>query len=415
MYLGVIQIKILNFGSCNIDYVYSLDHIVRIGETQSTHKLELFPGGKGLNQSIAISRAGCKVFHAGCIGYDGKLLIDTLSENGVDISYVRSVDEKNGHAVIQVSDKGENSIFLYGGSNEAVTESFIDEVLLDFSDGDILVLQNEITNVPYLVKKAYAKGMQIVFNPSPFDESLKKIDLSMLSYLVLNEIESFELSGYEAPETALSYFKDKFPDLKIIITLGGEGSIYGDSEQQIYQRAFMTDVVDTTAAGDTFTGYFVAGLALWESVARSLEMASAAASIAVSKKGAAPSIPYRGEVDAALQRPRYKNETKKELAYARIMAYVRDNTKDGSLAELAKILNYSVVYTGTLVKKYTDKTFSELLQAERLALAAELLKKSTMSVSDIITHVGYENRSFFRRKFKEIYGFNPLEYRNMRD
>ena len=121
--------KILNFGSCNIDYVYSMDHIVRVGETQSTYQLEIFPGGKGLNQSIAIARAGASVYHAGCIGSDGEMLTELLTKSGVNVSYVRTVDAKNGHAIIQVSAKGENSIFLYGGSNEMISESFIDFVL----------------------------------------------------------------------------------------------------------------------------------------------------------------------------------------------------------------------------------------------------------------------------------------------
>ena len=133
--------KILNFGSCNIDYVYSLDHIVRVGETETTNKLEIFPGGKGLNQSIAASKAGVKVYHAGCVGYDGNLLTDILSENGIDISYLRKTPEKIGHAVIQVSNKGENSIFLYPGSNEMVSEDYIDDVLENFDSGDIILLQ----------------------------------------------------------------------------------------------------------------------------------------------------------------------------------------------------------------------------------------------------------------------------------
>ena len=149
--------KILNFGSCNIDYVYSIDHIVRVGETQSTNRLDIFPGGKGLNQSIAIARAGAKVYHAGCVGYDGDMLTELLSDSGVDISYVRTTDIKNGHAIIQVDSNGNNSIFLYGGSNDMVTEEYIDSVLEHFEAGDILLLQNEISNVEYIIKKASKK------------------------------------------------------------------------------------------------------------------------------------------------------------------------------------------------------------------------------------------------------------------
>ena len=131
--------KILNFGSCNIDYVYSLDHIVEAGETETSYKRETFPGGKGLNQSIAVAKAGAKIYHAGCTGCDGDILSDILSENGVDISYLKKVSENNGHAVIQVSAKGENSIFIYPGSNEAVSKDYIDAVLENFGQGDIIL------------------------------------------------------------------------------------------------------------------------------------------------------------------------------------------------------------------------------------------------------------------------------------
>lgn len=132
--------KILNFGSCNIDYVYSLQHIVKIRETETTHTLETFPGGKGFNQSIAVSRAGAKIYHTGCVGNDSKMLTDILQKNGVDISYLKTVDTKNGHAVIQVSSKGENSIFLYPGSNEMITKEYVDTVLDKFDADDIIIL-----------------------------------------------------------------------------------------------------------------------------------------------------------------------------------------------------------------------------------------------------------------------------------
>ena len=105
--------KIINFGSCNIDYVYTLDHIVKIGETQTSHSLEVFPGGKGLNQSIATAEAGGEVYHAGVIGKDGDFLKQMLFDNGVDVSYMSETKEKNGHAIIQIDKHAKNCIFLY--------------------------------------------------------------------------------------------------------------------------------------------------------------------------------------------------------------------------------------------------------------------------------------------------------------
>ena len=230
--------KILNFGSCNVDHVYSLDHIVVGGETETTEKLELCPGGKGLNQSIAVAKAGAEIYHAGCIGEDGELLRDILLENRVNVSYLKKVDGKNGHAIIQVSAKGENSIFIYPGSNEKVAKPFIDSVLAHFGKDDILLLQNEISNVDYIVEKAHEKGLCIMLNPSPIDEQISRIDFKKLSYIILNEVEAAALSGCESPEESLVYFKREYPDLKVVLTLGSKGSIFMNHSGVYEQAAF---------------------------------------------------------------------------------------------------------------------------------------------------------------------------------
>ena len=293
--------KILNFGSCNIDYVYSLDHIVSPGETETTYKMETFSGGKGLNQSIAIARAGAKIFHAGCIGEEGEMLEEIMKDSGVDTTYLKKVPEKNGHAIIQVTCDGENSIFLYPGSNAMVEKDYIDSVLENFEKGDILLLQNEISNIDYIIEKAYEKGMCIILNPSPFNEEIKKIDLNMLSYIILNEVEAKAVSGCGNAESCLTFFENNYPDLKVMLTLGSRGCIYKDSEKEVTQDIFRVEVVDTTAAGDTFTGYFIAGIASGDDMTEILKTASMASAIAVSRKGAAPSIPKRCEVLEALK------------------------------------------------------------------------------------------------------------------
>lgn len=301
--------KILNFGSCNIDYVYSLDHIVAPGETETTHKLQTFPGGKGLNQSVALAKAGAEVYYAGCIGNDGELLLDVLKESGVDVSYIKTVDVKNGHAIIQVSNEGANSIFLYPGSNEMISTEFIDEVLANFAEGDIILLQNEINSVDYIIEKAYQKGMCIVFNPSPYNEKISSIDLNMISYLILNEVEAKDISGCEEPKESLVYFKKNYPMLKVMLTLGENGCVYMDKDNEVYQSAFSVDVVDTTAAGDTFTGYFVSEISRGTDYKGVLEISSVASAIAVSRDGAAPSIPHREEVIASVGKFNVKKKT----------------------------------------------------------------------------------------------------------
>ena len=288
--------KILNFGSCNIDFVYSVNHIVSAGETEQTDSMNIFPGGKGLNQSVALARAGAKTAHAGCIGKDGEMLAKLMADNGIDISYLKTVDTRNGHAIIQVSCDGENSILVYPGSNSMITEEFIDSVLADFGKGDIILLQNEINGIDAIINKAYKKGMCIVLNPSPCNETIRKLPLEQVSYLILNEGESEMLSGYAEPETSLKYFTEKYPEMKIVLTLGKNGAVFRDKSTEIFQPAFCTETVDTTAAGDTFTGYFIAEIARNTDYARALKIAAAAAAIAVSRKGAAPSVPMRSVV-----------------------------------------------------------------------------------------------------------------------
>jgi AraC-like DNA-binding protein len=288
-------------------------------------------------------------------------------------------------------------------------------VLENFDAGDILLLQNEISNVPYIIRKAYEKHMCIVFNPSPFNGKIKQLDFGMLSYMILNEVEAQEISGCEIPEEALAFFKKRYSDLKVVLTLGDKGSIYIDREQQIRQAAFLTDIVDTTAAGDTFTGYFVAGISSGIGFSEALKTASAAAAISVSRKGAAPSIPWKNEVIKNLESLKENQSNyKRELIRRQIELYVAEHIRDGSLEELAKLLNFSVIYTGTLVKTFTGESYSALLQSKRCDIAAQMLLQTDLSVSEIINYVGYENESFFRSIFKKKYGTTPLNYRKAR-
>ena len=404
--------KILNFGSCNIDYVYSLDHIVEEGETETSHSLELFPGGKGLNQSIAISKAGANVYHAGCVGNDSAMLTDILSKNKVDISLIRKTDAKNGHAIIQLSKSGNNSIFLYPGTNEMIDKEYIDSVLENFETGDIILLQNEISNIDYIIKKASEKNMCIILNPSPFNEKLEKIDFNNLSYIILNEIEARAFSDLESIEDFFRYCLNKYPRLKIMLTLGSKGCIYKDSDNEIYHPAFKVEAVDTTAAGDTFTGYFVAGVSRGEDYNTILKTATIASAISVTRKGAATSIPCLMEVIQSkdvLTKNNY--DSKIDLLTKQIDVYIDNNICSITLENLAEFLGYSTVYTGNLVKKLTGKSFSRLIQSKRCKMAAKQLLNSNLSIKEIINNVGYENESFFRKIFKEKYGQTPFSYR----
>lgn len=291
--------KILNFGSLNIDNVYSMDHFVRPGETTASLKMEIFCGGKGLNQSVALAKAGAEVYHAGKVGVDGQMLIDILKLYGADASLVGMTKGRTGHAIIQVDKKGQNCILLYGGANQEITEADVDAALSHFEKGDMLLLQNEINNIDYIIKKAYAQGMVLALNPSPISEDLIRMDLGKITYFILNEIEGSELTGETEPDKIVRKMRRIYPGCLVVLTLGKDGVMYYDGEHTYTHGIYQVKVADTTAAGDTFTGFFLSSIMAGESVPKALEYASIASSLAVSKNGAAPSIPTMEEVKAA--------------------------------------------------------------------------------------------------------------------
>ena len=218
--------RIINFGSINIDIFFAVDHIVRPGETISAKSIEKRAGGKGLNQSIALAKNSDKVYHVGNIGIDGKFLAEYLESEHINTEFVRESESLTGNALIQVDDKGENSIVLYKGANFDNDKDFVDSVFDHFGENDILVLQNEINMMDYIIDKAYEKGLKIVLNPSPITEEIKKFDYDKIDMVVLNEHEAKAISGKSGVEANIKYFKETYPNLKLVITLGKEGSIY---------------------------------------------------------------------------------------------------------------------------------------------------------------------------------------------
>ena len=236
------------------------------------------------------------MFHAGLIGNGGEILREELQKNGVDISLLKTVSVPCGHTVIQVDKDGQNSILLYGGSNRAISEDYVDEVMSHFEKGDYLVLQNEINEMPYIIDQAYKKGMVIVLNPSPYDENLSGCDLSKVSLFLINEVEGFQISGEKEPDRILGVMRQRYPEANVVLTLGGDGSCYMEGEKIYRQGIFPVTAVDTTAAGDTFTGYFISSAIEGKDPAECLRIAARASSISVTRPGAAGSIPLREEV-----------------------------------------------------------------------------------------------------------------------
>jgi ribokinase len=289
--------KVLNFGSLNLDYTYQVPHIVREGETISSKDVQMHLGGKGFNQSVALARAGVPVYHAGLVGEEGLDFYDACEECGIKTDYIKTVTGRCGHTIIQVDEEGQNSIVLFGGANQKNTKEYVDEVLKNFEAGDILLLQNEVNELPYIIDQAFAKGMTIVLNPSPMNEIIDECDLGKVSIFVLNETEGQQLTGQTTPTTIVAAMEASFANAKIVLTLGKGGSIFHHGDEELYQAAFDVDTVDTTAAGDTFTGFLIAGILKKQPMRDVLVNASKAAALAVQKQGAAQSIPFMSEVE----------------------------------------------------------------------------------------------------------------------
>ena len=292
--------KVLCFGSLNIDYTYSVDHFVGKGETLSSQGLTVFTGGKGLNQSIALAKAGAAVYHSGAIGPDGKFLVDAMEQAGVNTDHVVVLPEsRTGNTVIQRDKNGDNCILLYGGANQMITPEHVDSVLSHFSAGDYLILQNEINQLPYIVERAHEKGMIIALNPSPMNEKILALPLACVDIFILNEVEASQILGCGSSATHLRLAEEllkRFPGSTVILTLGSDGSICMGNSAWFVQQAFHVTVADTTAARDTFTGFFIAALLSGKTTPEAMREASAAAAIACSRAGAALSIPSQEEV-----------------------------------------------------------------------------------------------------------------------
>ncbi len=288
--------KILNFGSLNLDYTYHVDHFVQPGETISSLSRTIQAGGKGLNQSIAIANANGNCYHAGAVGsLDGQMLIKLLQDHNVNTKHLHKLDHvETGTAFIQVDANGENCIVLYGGANQAITSDMVDETLSHFSKGDYLLIQNEINELDAIIQKAHKKGMKIFFNPSPMNEKIFKLPLEYVDCFLVNEDEAIALAKQE--NDILDALQAQYPNATIVMTLGKKGAYYRDHTQTIFQESYKVKAIDTTAAGDTFTGFFIASIASKKPIKEALQLAAKAASIAVTKEGAAPSIPTLDEV-----------------------------------------------------------------------------------------------------------------------
>lgn len=288
--------RVTNFGSCAIDNVYQVPHFSGPGETLPALAYDVYPGGKGLNQSLALARAGASVCHGGRVGEDGRFLKALLDEAGVDTSALIVDSGTSGHAVIQVTPDGENSIVIFGGANQRVEAVDIERVLSDCQAGEYLLLQNEISRTPEIMQAAAACGLKVVFNAAPMTAAVFDYPLDLVALFIVNETEGSALTGKTTATEVLDEMTRRFPGAATVLTRGASGAVYASGDKRVEREGLAVEAVDTTGAGDTFIGYFLAALASGRSIDAGLEEACRAGALCVTRPGAASSIPKREEL-----------------------------------------------------------------------------------------------------------------------
>lgn len=286
---------IFNFGSINVDHFYTLPNLPKPGETLAATDYSAGLGGKGANQSIAAQKGGAKVHHIGAVGQDGVWALSMLRASGVDVENVQILDMATGHAIISIEESGENSIVIFSSANVAQRESNVIAGLKSGTPKDYCLLQNETNLVQFAAETAHANGMRVVYSAAPFDAEKVQGVLPFVDILALNEVEAAQLAD------ALGVTADHLPVAGVLITKGADGAVYRDSHHKIEVPAFSVDPVDTTGAGDTYLGFFVAGLDAGMDFKGAMTFAAAGAALQVTRPGTAEAIPNLTEVKAFLE------------------------------------------------------------------------------------------------------------------
>ncbi|WP_050928849.1 ribokinase [Aestuariivita boseongensis] len=278
---------IWNLGSINLDLIYGMDRLPGRGETVAATSKAEFLGGKGTNMSVAAARAAARVCHIGAVGPDGRWAKDRLLEYGVDTRHIAQIDSPTGHAIVAVEVAGENQIIIFSGANRAIPPELVSNALAEAQTGDILILQNETNAQVETAQMGKELGLRVCYAAAPFDADAVKAVLPFLDFLILNAVEAQQL------QTALGTAISDLPVRDIIVTKGADGAEWICTETGSNQAfpARKVQAVDTTGAGDTFTGYVLAGLDRGMPMAQAISQAMLAASIMVTRHGTADVIP----------------------------------------------------------------------------------------------------------------------------
>lgn len=288
---------VLVAGSANLDFVVRATHVPAPGETVLGRESQIFPGGKGANQAVACARAGgaaTRMLLA--LGDDAfaEPLEQSLRQAGVTLHLVRVPEQSTGTAFICLSDDAENAITVAPGANAALREEHLPS--LEGVQWLLLQLETPLPTVLAYAQRARAAGVRVALNAAPA-QPLPQALLDALDLLIVNEGELAVVAA-EAGSVECALQRINVPD--VVVTLGGRGCLARVHGQQMHQPAFPVAALDTTAAGDTFSGVLVATLAAGASMPQALQRASAAAALACTRLGAQSSIPQRAQVQALL-------------------------------------------------------------------------------------------------------------------
>lgn len=295
--------KIVVVGSTNVDLIARVSHLPKPGETIGKAEYKVAYGGKGANQAIAAARSGGCVTFVSCLGDDAYAdpLISSFADSGINVDYVQKcIDQSTGVAFIFVAESGENCIAVAPGANNLLQKEKIEAILPIIEDADALVLQLEIPyeSVIALIEYAHSIGTKVILNPAPAKQIpfdiLEKVDV-----LILNETEALFITGQSFTSSeagAIAQSLRRKEGQVVILTLGKKGSVIVSDEVEKRVASYMVNAVDTTGAGDTFCGAFVARWIDGEPLQDCVQFATAAAALSVTKIGAQTSIPNKKEV-----------------------------------------------------------------------------------------------------------------------
>ncbi|MFZ4527441.1 MAG: ribokinase [Undibacterium curvum] len=291
-------------GSVNMDLVFRTPRMPAVGETLHGHEFRQIPGGKGANQAVAAARQGADVRFIGAVGDDGfgDFSQQSLSADGISLTHLSRIPGvATGVAGILVEDNGSNSIVLAAGANASLTPAHIDAAAADIRSAQILLCQLEtpLNTVTQAIATARAAGVKVILNPAPAQDLSPEL-LAQVDYLILNETEAGQLSGIAVTDNASAQAaSEKLLSMgvgQVLLTMGGHGAQITQAGLSQFIPAIRVDVVDTTAAGDTFVGAFAVGIANGLSLLEASQEAQYTAALTVTKLGAQTSIPQRAEV-----------------------------------------------------------------------------------------------------------------------